>query len=302
MIYLQIKGLFSFPSTAGARQTERSLSSYFPLGPGAEGHLRPRKPCLAQESQGDQPQNGLPRTPAPGFVPKPRAWQVRNRSLSCCRPGASGAKVSSPTPNMLTSTIIFWIRVWRHCLGSGLQFCLTLERRRKGPFGPANLAAIKDIHYAIANRLRHVRYWVIGAAPQPVLKDRGHLLSWTLATPRARSKPSQLNSRVKAKEPSRTQEHPLPVHRCALTPWKTHLGPAVQKAKATADSRKEAGKTPASPSGPRETLGDAWSHTPGSGHTHSVPMTPAALPGQQQGQSISLGMWGSLHPGAFVPS
>lgn len=60
---------------------------------------------------------------------------------------------------------------------------------------------------------------------------------------------------MKAKEPSRTQEHPLPLHCCALTPWKTHLGPAVQKAKATADSRKEAGKTPASPSGAWRDLG-----------------------------------------------
>lgn len=75
--------------------------------------------------------------------------------------------------------------------------------------------------------------------------------------PQASPKPSQLNSGAKAKDPSSTREHPLPVHRCALAPWKTHLGPAVQKAKATADSRKEAGKTPASPSGAQR---DLWGH------------------------------------------
>lgn len=185
LIYLHIKGLFSFPSTAGARQTERSLSSYFSLGAGPGGHLRPKSPACLRNPSGISPRMGFPELPAPGFVPKPRAWQIRNGSLSCCRPRASGAKVSSPTPNTLTSTILSWIRVWRHCLGSGLQLCLTLECRRKGPYGPANLAAIKDIHYAIMNRLRRARHWVTGAAPQPVLKDRdvycpGH---WPLHRP-----------------------------------------------------------------------------------------------------------------------
>lgn len=185
LIYLHIKGLFSFPSTAGARQTERSLSSYFSLGAGPGGHLRPKSPACLRNPSGISPRMGFPELPAPGFVPKPRAWQIRNGSLSCCRPRASSAKVSSPTPNTLTSTILSWIRVWRHCLGSGLQLCLTLECRRKGPYGPANLAAIKDIHYAIMNRLRRARHWVTGAAPQPVLKDRdvycpGH---WPLHRP-----------------------------------------------------------------------------------------------------------------------
>lgn len=122
---------------------------------------------------------------------------------------------------------------------------------QKGPYGPANLAAIKDINYAIINRLRHVRDRVTCAAPQPVLKDEdiycpGH---WPLHRPVPNL--ASLKSGDKAKEPSRTREHPLPIHRCALALWKTHLGPVVQKAKATADSRKEAGKTSASPSGAR---------------------------------------------------
>lgn len=120
---------------------------------------------------------------------------------------------------------------------------------QKGPYGPGNLATIKDINYAIINRLRRARDWVTCAAPQPVLKDEdgycpGH---WPLHGPVPNL--ASLKSGEKAKEPSRTREHPLPIHRCALALWKIHLGSAVQKAKATADSRKEAGKTSASLSG-----------------------------------------------------
>lgn len=153
------------------KQSEASRATSH-LGQVPEDTCTSESTAWLRNPSGFNPKMGFPEPPDPGFVPKPRAWQIRNRSLSCCRPDASGAKVSSPTPNMLTSTIIFWIRVWRHCLGSELELCLTLECRQKGPYGPANLAAIKDIHYAITNRLRHARHWVIGTAPQPVLKDR----------------------------------------------------------------------------------------------------------------------------------
>lgn len=61
----------------------------------------------------------------------------------------------------------FGVTFW----AQALQLCLTFECRRKGPYGSANLAAIKDTNYAIINRLRRARDWVTGTAPQPVLKD-----------------------------------------------------------------------------------------------------------------------------------
>lgn len=224
-----------------------------------EDTCAPRKPCLAQESQWDQPQN---RHPGPGFVPQPRAWQIRNCSLSRCRPGAAGAKVSSPTPNTLTSTIIFWIRVWRHCLGSGLQLCLTLECRRKGPDGPANLAAIRDIHYAIMNRLRRPRHRVTGTAPQPVLKDRdsycpGH---WTLHRPGPNS--ASLIAESKPRRPAGPKNIPFP-STAAPSPHGKHIWDLRYKRpklQLTAGRKQE--RLRHHHPEPGETLGDAWSHTP----------------------------------------
>lgn len=224
-----------------------------------EDTCAPRKPCLAQESQWDQPQN---RHPGPGFVPQPRAWQIRNCSLSRCHPGAAGAKVSSPTPNTLTSTIIFWIRVWRHCLGSGLQLCLTLECRRKGPDGPANLAAIRDIHYAIMNRLRRPRHRVTGTAPQPVLKDRdiycpGH---WTLHRPGPN--PASLIAESKPRSPAGPKNIPFP-STAVPSPHGKHIWDLRYKRpklQLTAGRKQE--RLRHHHPEPGETLGDAWSHTP----------------------------------------
>lgn len=73
----------------------------------------------AQNSQWAQPQSqqrppGLPQAPALGFVHKPRVW---NQEL-----------VVLPVPRFpaLPQTIIFGIRVWRHCLGSGITAMFNL--------------------------------------------------------------------------------------------------------------------------------------------------------------------------------
>ena len=150
--------LFSFPSAATARQTRRSLSSHFLLGPGAGGTLvafaprvpgKPHRRCVpsSELTAGSAPQRAapegspkplapgfVPQNPSPrGFVPEPRAWETRNWLLSCCCPGGSGAKVSSPTPKVLTSRISFWIRVWRQRLGLGIAAVFNLRTRAERP-------------------------------------------------------------------------------------------------------------------------------------------------------------------------
>lgn len=296
LVYLQIKVYFPFPGLQVLDKQSKASGATSRLGQVPEDTCTPESPAWLRKRGGTSPKMGFPFPSAPGFVPKPKARQTRNRSLGCCRAGASGAKGSSPTPNTFTSTIIFWIRVWRQCLGSGLQLCLTLECRRKGPCGPANLAAIKDIHYAITNRLRRVRHW---RCPTACFEGQGHLLSWTLATPQARSKPGQLNSRVKAKEASRTQEHPFPSP-AAPSPHGKHIWDLQYKRpklQLTAGRKQE--RVRHHHPEPGEALGDAWSHTllaglgPRSQHAHgssSAARTAAGTHGQ-------LGVQTLLRPG-----
>lgn len=144
LIYLQIKGLFSFPSTATARQTQQSLLSYFPLGPGAGGRwwhlcLRPWKTPSAPQTRlrihsGLSPKAssppGLPQTLCLGFCAQNEG--VGDQEL-----------VVEPLPSQccqcqdfqLYPRLLFWglglgVTVW----AQASQLCLTSECR-KAPMG-----------------------------------------------------------------------------------------------------------------------------------------------------------------------
>lgn len=101
LIYLQIKGLFSFPSTATARQTQQSLLSYFPLGPGAGGRwwhlsLRPWKTPSAPQTRlrihsGLSPKASSP----PRAPPNPLPWVLCTKQ-GCGRSGIGRGAAAVP--------------------------------------------------------------------------------------------------------------------------------------------------------------------------------------------------------------
>lgn len=130
-------------------------------------HRMPGSEPRAGSAPKQRAPTGSPKPPALPFVAKPT---VGNQELV--------AELLPPVPRfpalpqarsdpVLFFGLGFGVTVW----AQALQLCLTFERKRKGPYGSANLASIKDINYAIINRLRYARDWVTGAVPQPVLKD-----------------------------------------------------------------------------------------------------------------------------------
>ena len=210
-------------------------------------------------------------------------------------------------PQMRSHPVLFFglgfgVTVW----AQASQPCLTFECRRKGPCGPANLAAIKDINYAIINRLRRARDWVTGTAPQPVLKDGdiyypGH---WPLHGPVPN--PGSLIAEPKPRSPAGPENIPFP-SAAAPSPHGKHIWDLQYKRpklQLTAGRKQE--KLQHHRPEPGETFRDAWSRMPPARLgpcSQCVPVARVMLLGWRRGGIISCpGMGAAMPAGGLAPS
>lgn len=190
----------------------------------------------------------------------------------------------------------FGVTVW----AQASQPCLTSECRRKGPYGPANLAAIKDINYAIINGLRRARDWVTDAAPQPVLKDGNIYCPGHQPCHRPVPNPASLIAELKPRTPAAPENIPFPSTAAPLPRGKHIWDLRYKRPKLQPTAGRKQEKLQHHRPEPRETFGDMQSQMPPARLgpcSQRVPVDQAMLPGWQRRGSISRpGMEAAMSP------